>query len=156
MLKKCHRILVFSTYIKTGIKKIISCFFSVVSRCIDMFFQGICKQQAIVSGHFKQNKFYLNSPQMENRFCQNLCGIILNISTFVPYGILKKLPTQRMRYQLFEIDYIIEKYKLRWKLDAYGDLFPIQQFTDRKNQPSLNSLMEYTKWAIFVSEGHFQ
>ena len=35
---------------------------------------------------------------MENRFCQNLCGIILSISTFVPYGILKKLPTQRMRY----------------------------------------------------------
>ena len=36
------------------------------------------KLQDIVSKHFKQFKI-LNSPQIENRFCQNIRGIILNI-----------------------------------------------------------------------------
>ena len=35
------------------------------------------------------------------------------------------LPTQRMRYQLLETDYLIQKYKLRGQLEAYTDLFPI-------------------------------
>ena len=31
-------------------------------------------------------------------FCQILCDIILIIETFVPYQILEKLTTERMRY----------------------------------------------------------
>ena len=99
--KKCNRLLVISPYMKTGIKKIYCLIF------FQLYLGALtCRTNILLKNIFKdifrqllnckilsKIKLYLNSPQIENRFCQNYVTLF---SICKPLSLMKSSKSYRL------------------------------------------------------------
>ena len=127
--KKCNRLLVISPYMKTGIKKIYCLIFfqlylGALTCRTNILFKNIFKdifRQLLNCKILSKIKLYLNSPQIENRFCQNYVWHCSQYVNLCPLWNPRKV-TDSMDALLAAWNRSSHWNKLKWQLEGYTDL----------------------------------